>query len=561
MGIATTRTELRAQAAFGLLQQAPVKFETNHNVCNAGVIFLLPALLAQGLLKSGENVYQSLRAGYYGLQHILLLLAFMALCRIKSAEQLKNCKPGELGKIMGLDRVPEAKRLRMKLQQIVAQGKAKEYNLQLAKEWMAEEQCVFFYVDGHVKIYHGKKAVLPKKYIARQKLCLAGMTEYWVNNEKGAPYFMVIGEVNEKLKDALLNQLVPILVKEAIHLPSQAVLDANPQLPRFTLVFDREAYDAKLFKELWEKYQIAVITYRKNVRDKWDEKEFKLLTTKVIEREITMNICERKTQVDGMEAREIRKLSDGGHQTSIITTNFLIDTATVAGKMFSRWSQENFFRYALQDFDLDRLAQYGVEQVNADQKVVNPLYRKTMYQLKKAKEKQSRLKAKQMKIVDKNLDQTIDHLKKTLDKQTKLHDSIRDWQKDIERLELERSQISSHITVKEMKEEEKYQSIKTESKLFMNTIKMIAFRGESAVANLLSPYYKKADNEIRMLVKEIIQSDADLLPDYEQKTLTIRIHTLSTPRANEAVSKICPLLNETHTIFPGTELRLIFETL
>lgn len=561
MGIATTRTELRAQAAFGQIQQAPVKFESNHNVCNAGVIFLLPALLAQGLLKSAHQVYSSLRAGYYGLQHILLLLAFMALCRIKSPEQLKNCKPGELGKLMGLDRVPEAKRLRIKLKQIVAQGKAKEYNLQLAKEWMAEEQCVFFYVDGHVKVYHGEKANLPKKYISRQKLCLAGMTEYWVNNEKGAPYFMVMGEVNEKLKDALLNQIVPTLIKQATHLPSEPALDLNPQLPRLTLVFDREAYDAQLFKELWEKHRIAVITYRKNVRDKWEQKEFNSHKTKVIERDITMNICERKTQIGGMQAREIRKLSDTGHQTSIITTNFIIDTATVAGKMFSRWSQENFFRYALQDFDLDRLAQYGVEEVNANLKVVNPLYRKTTYQLKKAKEKLSRLKAKQMKIVNENLDQNIDHLKKILEKQTKLHDSIDNWQKDIERLELERSKIPSHITVKEMETEEKYQSIKTESKLFINTIKMIAYRAESAVANLLSPYYKKVDNEIRMLIKEIIQSDADLLPNYEQKTLTIKIHSLSTPRANEAVSKLCPLLNETQTIFPGTELRLIFETL
>lgn len=561
MGIATTRAELRAAAAFGLIQQAPVKFETSHNVCNAGVIFLIPALLAQGLLKKGEDVYSSLRAGYYGLQHILLILAFMALCRIKSPEQLKNCKPGELGKVMGLDRVPEAKRLRIKLQEIVAQGKAKEYNLSLAKEWMANEQCVFFYVDGHVKVYYGKKANLPKKYIARQKLCMAGMTEYWVNNEKGAPYFMVIGEVNEKLKDALLNQIVPTLIKEATHLPTQSELDANPQLPLFTLVFDREAYDAQLFKDLWGKHRIAVITYRKNVRDLWQEKEFKSLETKVIERDITMKVCEKKTQIGGVEMREIRRLSDSGHQTSIITTNQLIDTATVAGKMFSRWSQENFFRYALADFDLDRMAQYGVEEINPEQKVVNPLYRKTMYQLKKAKEKQARLKAKQMKIVDENLDQSIDHLKEALDKQTKLHDSIQDWQQDIERLELERSKISTHITIKEMKEEEKYQSLKTESKLFMNTIKIIAFRAESAVANLLSPYYKKADNEIRMLVKEIIQSDADLLPDYEQQTLTVRIHSLSTPRANEAVSKLCPMLNETNTIFPGTKLRLIFVTL
>lgn len=71
----------------------------------------MPALISQGLLKARE-IYQPLPNGYYGLEHILLLLANMALLRIYNPEQLKTCKPGELGKLMGLDRVPEVKCLR-----------------------------------------------------------------------------------------------------------------------------------------------------------------------------------------------------------------------------------------------------------------------------------------------------------------------------------------------------------------------------------------------------------------------------------------------------------------
>ena len=39
-------------------------------------------------------------------------LAFMYLCRIKNPEQLKHISPGEFGRLLGLDRVPEAKNLR-----------------------------------------------------------------------------------------------------------------------------------------------------------------------------------------------------------------------------------------------------------------------------------------------------------------------------------------------------------------------------------------------------------------------------------------------------------------
>ncbi len=118
MGIGATRELDRVCASVGVLQQAEPIFHHTNNVCNAGVLFLLPALLSQGLLKA-TRIYGQLRKGYYGFLSILLLLAYMFLSRIKCPEQLKKCKPGELGKLLGLDRVPEVKCLRSKIEQII----------------------------------------------------------------------------------------------------------------------------------------------------------------------------------------------------------------------------------------------------------------------------------------------------------------------------------------------------------------------------------------------------------------------------------------------------------
>ena len=85
MGIAATREEDRALALIGAQDFAPIIFEHNESVLNAGVLFSLPALKAQGL----DNFFKILspfKAGYYGLQHIILTLCFMALCRIKNPE-------------------------------------------------------------------------------------------------------------------------------------------------------------------------------------------------------------------------------------------------------------------------------------------------------------------------------------------------------------------------------------------------------------------------------------------------------------------------------------------
>lgn len=561
MGIGASRETERVASSLGDLQEAAPVFERSNNVCQAGVLLLLPALLSQGLLK-GESVYKKLKKGYYGLIPTLLMLSYMTLSRIKSPESLKHCKPGEFGKILGLDRVPEVKCLRGKIEEIVSQHKAKEFNSILAREWMQDELKgdAYFYVDGHVRVYHGEKAKLTKKYVSREKLCLAGTTEYWVNNELGLPYLVLTGELNEKLKVAIIEQIIPELLKDTAGIVLGSELPADKNKPRFTLIFDREAYEPKFFQQIWTDYKVAVITYRKAVKDKWESAEFVLYPTRVIGKEIEMLFAERRVELSGMQMREIRKLSDSGHQTSIITTNETLSTQAIGGKMFSRWSQENFFKYMLQDYEFDKAIEYGIQSIDSNKLVVNPSYRDITYKIKKLKEKLARLNARRMQIVDKNIDAGIEELKQKLDEQAELSEKIKAFKNDITEKCIERKSIPYYIQLKEIPEEKRYNKLNTESKLFINTIKMIAYRAETAVSNLLKPYYSRADQEIRMLVKEIIKSDADLMPDYINKTLSVCLHSLSTPRANRAVADLCDILNATETVYPGTELTLIYKT-
>jgi hypothetical protein len=99
-----------------------------------------------------------------------------------------------------------------------------------------------------------------------------------------------------------------------------------------------------------------------------------------------------------------------------------------------------------------------------------------------------------------------------------------------------------------MPEGQRYNKLKGESKKFKNAIIIIAYRAESALYNILAEFYKYTDKEGREILKEIFTSDADMIPDYKNKKLTIRLHSLSTPRANQAVIKLCDLLNQTQTV-------------
>jgi hypothetical protein len=114
MGTACTRPDERVLAAFGLLDGAATRFETCRDVSFGGVLCALPALAENGLFRHWHDCLAKLR-GYYSTLHVIILLAYMALCRVKAVEQLQYQPPGELGKLLGLDRVPEVRCLRRKL--------------------------------------------------------------------------------------------------------------------------------------------------------------------------------------------------------------------------------------------------------------------------------------------------------------------------------------------------------------------------------------------------------------------------------------------------------------
>lgn len=180
MGVAAQDTLGRVAASMGDLDAVTPAFQPALDVPYGGVLLALPALLVMGLLKYTERFF-SLPKGYYGLDSLFLLLAFMALTRLQHIESLRYCAPGEWGKLLGLDRIPEVRTLRHKVQLLSRDHQAKAWSAELCRYWMAlapEEQANVLYIDGHVRVYQGNQTQLPRHHVARQKLCLRATTDY-----------------------------------------------------------------------------------------------------------------------------------------------------------------------------------------------------------------------------------------------------------------------------------------------------------------------------------------------------------------------------------------------
>jgi len=142
-------------------------------------------------------------------------------------------------------------------------GRALQWNAELAKEWIAQSTLaseLFFYCDGHVRVYHGAHTQLPRHYVARERLCLRATTDYWIHAMDGQPFLYVNKEVDPGLIATLEQDVLAWL--EA-NLPQTAEqeqrLRDHARAHWFTVVFDGEGYSPELFQRLWAKH-IAVLT-------------------------------------------------------------------------------------------------------------------------------------------------------------------------------------------------------------------------------------------------------------------------------------------------------------
>jgi hypothetical protein len=572
MGVATTNVVARVMASIGELPGgAPLKFAACDDVGLGGVLTALPALLACGLLRHSAK-YFHLPQGYYTLSNIFLLLGFMPLNRVNCIEQLRRCAPGEWGKVLGLDRSPVAETLRKKLKYITKSKEAVEnWAADLAKDWMEAESLeqsaggLLYLVDGHVRVYHGSRTKLPKHYVARQRLCLRATTDYWVNQPDGTPVFKINQAVDPGLIEVLRKEIVPRLERDIPNQPSEEQLEADPYLARFTIVFDREGYSPALFKELWEEKRIACQTYRKGAYKDWPLEEFRQTEVRLKNgRVVRWKLVERGVLLGSKKeqevwVREVRKLSDRGHQSAVLGTNFKLSMEDVACRQFGRWSQENFFRYGVQSMDLDRLIEYQLAEIPDTVEVVNPQWRELDGQVRKKAAELAKKKA-EFGALTLNGDIEVGTPEQFLARKSELQAEIVTGQQELDRLKRKRREQPRKVALGELPEEQRFDSLCHRSKHFIDTIKIVAYRAETAVAQVLAEkMHVDHRDEARGLARQIFKTEANLRPDPQAGTLTVQIHGLSTPRDDTALEHLCAELNATETIYPGTNLRLVYE--
>lgn len=551
VGIATTRETERVLACKGTMAEALPEFSPNECVHYAGVLLALPFLTDLNYLSTGKKVYGTLKNGYYGLQSIFLTFAFMALLRMKNPEQLKNSYPGDFGIVLGLDRCPEVKTLRRKLTELGLQSKSGEFMESLSSAWIEQDKDIlgFSYIDGHVRPYHGRKHFLPKTHVARRRLCMPATTDFWINGSNCEPVFFVTTEANNSLLSTVENNIIP-------------ELNRLSKGERVTLVFDREGWSPNRFLK-WRESGIDVLTYRKGKYEQWPIDSFVEVTSHVRGESVTYMLGERSIKINKKGwVREVRRLCDNGHQTSVISTRQDLSMEEVARRMFFRWNQENYFKYMRDEYGLDHLVSRDVEQADVERMVPNPKkkqmakkYSKKLKQLNKKKEYYA------TKVAN-NDEKKCRTMRGFNISNSGLKTEIKRMEKEIENFKVRIKQLPDKVKINEILDEDDIIRLETEKKRLTDTIKMTCYRAETKILKTLeqTQCFARTMDEGRAFLKNVFQQAADIIPHHNDDRLEIRFHTMSTKRENKALKELCDIVNKEQILYPGTKLKMVFKT-
>jgi len=541
---ASNRTFDRQLAYLGLLTDAAPLFRDGSSIPGAGVLLALPSLIESGLLRISRKLYGEIGPAFYGLRTTLLTLLLMALLRIKRPEHLKERDPAAFGRLLGLDRAPEVKTLRRRLTCLAARHCAEQLGAELARVRVGQRGHLmgFLYVDGHVRAYHGQRSISSNAYVARRHLAMPASTDYWINDSSGDPLLVITGEI-----DAALTKAMPGLLREVREVVGER---------KVTIVFDRGGWSPKLFATMI-KDGFDVLTYRKGRCRHINERRFVRRRAVLDGRSVDYLLHDEPVRLlnGKLRLRQVTRLCDGGHQTTVITSRWDLRDIEVAYRMFERWRQENFFKYMREEFLLDALVDYQIEPEDPTRTIPNPEHRALDKEIRAARADVARLECELGAAAANNAEQRRPTMRGFKIANARLGKQLRKALTHLTRLLKKRRDIPKRVEVRELSEQAMVK-LATERKHLTDIIKMVAYQAESELIALMRPHYARIDDEGRTLLHELFATAGDI--SVSNSELQITLAPLSSPHRTLAAQALCDILNKTATVFPGSSQRMRF---
>ena len=188
--------------------------------------------------------------------------------------------------------------------------------------------------------------------------------------------------------------------------------------------------------------------------------------------------------------------------------------------------------------------------------MVNPKRRQLDREYRSVKSKLTRLLARFASLTL-HPQTEVSQIPKWQRKKANLQEQIEQFENELATLKELKQSTPTHLAWDDLPESQKFERLTPSRKRLTDTVKLIAYRAETALANIVRGKMSHVD-EARSLIQELCRCTADIIPNEMLGVLEVRLHTLANPRSNRAVQHLLDHLNAAEYTYPGTNLRLLY---
>jgi hypothetical protein len=464
------------------------------------------------------------------------LLSATSMCFALGAatiEQFKHLTAAAAGPLAGLAALPDLRTIRPKLAAIADRTDPVALQRLFASAMLAADPvvCGVYYVDDHFVPYTGAKPVA-KGWNNKRGKAERGRADTHVTAHDGRAVCFVTGEPSG-LATTLPRALAEL--KKAAGPAAQIMLG-----------FDRGGAYPQVFRHCRDQ-GVHWVTYRRAPLAV--PAMLPVITTITIggrPREITW--AEETVQVkDYGQARQLTLFEHGKVVLQILTSDFDACPAEILGWLKSRWREENFLKYASENYGIDKICDY-IAGIEANTKIVDNPARKAASA--KVREAEKALAAAERDLARLLADPAITPAAKNTRLIPAAQKKITAARTKLDVAAAARDTIPAKLPANVIDPEAKTALLRTGRRGLQMVLRLLAHNAEHWLSGHLNAYLRD-DDEYRAVTRQTIIRGLAGTITYTPHAITVELQQPDAPRVARALALLIDEINHTAPAMPG----------